>query len=166
MQHWVPEVYAACIAQYYKEMGQLGEKTAVLDVGSLDVAGNPRAVFPPEKYVYRGIDQQAGKNVDQVVNPNSWPFDDCLFDIVVSSSALEHCYEPWLVIEEMARVLRQDGLLMIVVPWREEIHSHPIDAWRILPDAMKYLLARSGRLKVLSVTKRGDFTVGIAQKWR
>lgn len=41
------------------------------------------------------------------------PFNDGAFDLVVSSDSLHHWQEPWLVLDEIARVLRADGKYLI-----------------------------------------------------
>lgn len=44
------------------------------------------------------------------------PFEDGFFDLVTFASVIEHLYNPHLVLEEMARVLKPGGYLMIEAP--------------------------------------------------
>jgi len=68
----------------------------ILDVGSQDVNGALRGV-KPEGARYVGVDLVPGPGVDQVLeDPHQLPFADAHFDVVVSTSCLEHdpCF--WL----------------------------------------------------------------------
>lgn len=43
-------------------------------------------------------------------------FDDCSFDVIVSSDVIEHTPDPAKAISEMARVLKKGGVLALTVP--------------------------------------------------
>jgi SAM-dependent methyltransferase len=45
-----------------------------------------------------------------------WPFEDGSFDVVTCVAVLEHLFDPIFAVGEMARVLRADGRLIVVVP--------------------------------------------------
>jgi len=51
----------------------------------------------------------------------------------------EHVEYFWLTAREMARVLKPNGLMCIIVPSQGREHRHPVDCWRFLPDGMKAL---------------------------
>lgn len=110
----------------------------VLDVGSYDVNGCYRPLFPTQKYT--GVDIAAGPNVDVVqTDPFVLPFEDNSFDVVISGNMLEHCTMPWKMVLEMDRVLKSGGTLAITVPWALGYHAYPIDCYRFSPDAFKVL---------------------------
>jgi methionine biosynthesis protein MetW len=54
--------------------------------------------------------------------PRPLPFDDASFDVVICDSQLEHRFDPEHVLDEMARVLRPGGRLILLLPntahWR------------------------------------------------
>lgn len=52
----------------------------------------------------------------RVMDMHKMVFSDNTFDVVFSSHALEHAYDPDQVIKELARVCRSDGLIAIEVP--------------------------------------------------
>jgi len=106
----------------------------LLDVGSLDVNGSLRPIFTNRGWHYTGIDRQAGKNVDIVNRRHTLPFYPETFQVVVSSSALEHdpCF--WITFWEMVRVVEPGGLIYICVPSQGKYHAHPVDCWRFQPD--------------------------------
>ena len=49
------------------------------------------------------------------------PIKDSSCDIVVCSGVLEHVLDPDAVISEIKRVLGEEGILYLVVPWKEDI---------------------------------------------
>lgn len=114
----------------------------VLDVGSYGVNGTYREIFSDSgKYRYTGLDVNPGPNVDYVpADPYCWPeLHDESFDAIISGQAFEHIEYPWLIIEEMNRVLRKNGLICIVAPSRGPEHKYPLDCWRYYPDGFRAL---------------------------
>jgi len=137
----------------------------VLDVGSRVInsrkLGSYRDLFKNNNYI--GIDIVAGENVDIVTEPYKFPFKNEEFDIVVSGSTFEHVEWPWVLIKEMARVLKKDGLCCIVVPWNGDIHRFPVDTYRYFPDAM-IALARWSGLNILKADRLNIDSYLIAKK--
>lgn len=111
---------------------------SVLDVGSYDVNGSYRELFSDDRFNYRGLDMEAGPNVDvHVKNPYQW--DELAtdsFDVVISGQAFEHIEFFWVTIAEMARVLKKDGLLCIIAPNGFGEHRYPVDCYRFFTDGM------------------------------
>lgn len=117
-------------------------ESLILEVGSQNVNGGLRDHAPnPEKYV--GIDFCDGRGVDLILeDPYKYPFKDNTFDIIVTSSCIEHSEFFWLTYLECIRVLKPDGLLYCNAPGnRMGYHRHPVDCWRFMPDASKALEA-------------------------
>ena len=126
------------------------EISHVIDFGSYDVNGTYKNIFPSSNWNYKGIDLQAGPNVDYVAtDPYFWDeIDDNSIDLVISGQALEHCEYPWLIFEETKRVLKYSGKCIFIAPSSGHEHKFPVDCWRIYPDGMKALCKHAG-LKVL-----------------
>jgi len=118
-----------------------GGTVRILDVGSMDINGSLRQVAPPGS-AYTGVDMAAGRGVDLVLqDPHVYPFDDGSFDVVVSTSCFEHDAFFWVSFLEIARVLRDGGLLYLNAPSNGPYHPHPTDNWRFYPDAGHALCA-------------------------
>lgn len=110
---------------------------SVLEVGSFNVNGSLREVAPSAAR-YWGVDQTSGLDVDEVlVDSHKLPFADGSYDIVVSSSTLEHDPMFWVTFLEMTRVARR--YVYLSAPVQGPVHNHPIDCWRFYPDAGKAL---------------------------
>ena len=83
----------------------------------------------------------------------SLPFPDDYFDVVLSHEVLEHVSDDRLAVQEMARVLRPGGRVIIFVPnrlwlfethgiyWRGEYHFGNKFGVNYLPDAIRNRLA-------------------------
>ena len=144
------------------------EKIKLLDVGSFGVNGTYKEIFSDsEKYLYTGLDVNPGPNVDYVPSdPYCWPeLQDESFDVIISGQAFEHIEYPWLIIEEMNRILKKSGLICIVAPSRGQEHKYPVDCWRYYPDGFR-ALAKWVNLEVLEAKTswgKSGFTDGSDQ---
>lgn len=132
------------------------EKIKVLDVGSYDVNGSYKSIFPEQKYVYTGLDMCAGPNVDVVPEDiYHWAeIEDGQFDLVISGQAFEHIEYPWLTIKEVARVLKPSGFCIITAPNGAPEHRYPTDCYRYFSDGLT-ALAKWADLKPLHVSVAG-----------
>jgi SAM-dependent methyltransferase len=136
----------------------------VLDVGSLDINGSLREVCPPG-VDYIGIDLEAGKGVDRVLDdPYIYPFPTNYFDILVSTSCFEHDPMFWLTFLEMLRVTRDGGILYINAPSNGHYHTHPWDNWRFYPDA-SHALETWGRRSGYDAHALESFTMTRCGPW-
>lgn len=111
---------------------------SVLDVGSYDVNGTYKTLFPVNKFKYTGLDVCNGPNVDIVLkNPYNWKsVKTDKYDIVISGQAFEHIEFFWITFTEMVRVLKKDGLLCLIVPKGFDEHRYPVDCYRFFSDSM------------------------------
>lgn len=127
-----------------------GRPRSVLDVGSCDVNGCYRPLFPPPRFAYTGLDMEAGPNVDIVPSrPYCWDMlADDAYDVIISGQAFEHMEFFWLTMAEMARVLRPGGLLCVIAPRGFPRHRYPVDCYRFDADGM-VALARWANLTPL-----------------
>lgn len=158
-------------AEAFVEMDRLLNKwrgpTKVLDVGSYDVNGTLRPLAEKRKWAYVGVDIQPGPNVSVVMDsPHEIPFDDKSFDVVMTCSTLEHVEHPWLLVPEMARLLRGGGLLVIHTHANWPFHPYPKDYWRFMPHGIELLFDLAGCLEQyeIELTNQGKDISGVA--WR
>jgi SAM-dependent methyltransferase len=63
------------------------------------------------------------------------------FDYVVCTEVLEHTLQPWRAVEEMHRILRPAGTVIITVPFNFYIHPPYPDYWRFTSFGLEALLA-------------------------
>lgn len=116
-----------------------------LEIGAKDYGStvNLRAMFPGETYV--GIDMAEGKGVDLVLDLTR-PFDEIdaavagrRFGTVFCLSVMEHCAQPFLMADNITRLLAPGGTLYVSVPYAWKFHGYPSDYWRFTPEGVKKL---------------------------
>jgi SAM-dependent methyltransferase len=115
----------------------------ILEVGSFQVAGqediaNLRSLFPGQEYL--GVDVRPGPGVDRVADVETLPQADASVGTVIAMNTFEHVPRFWRGFEEIYRVLRPDGALLLSCPFYFHIHSFPSDYWRFTPQALEVLL--------------------------
>jgi SAM-dependent methyltransferase len=115
----------------------------LLEIGSLQVeAERPwadlRPLFPGKEYL--GLDIRRGPGVDLVGDVEALPRQDGSVGTVLAMSTFEHVRRFWRGFEEIRRVLRPGGALLVSCPFNVRIHAHPSDYWRFTPEALDVLL--------------------------
>ena len=124
---------------------------SVADVGSKDVNGYDRGTFPEPRDTYVGCAIVPVTNVDIVFDDeNNWQ-DIGQFDVVITSSTIEHVRDIYKFVRNLATLVKPGGLLYIHGPALAGCHDYPVDCWRILPDGMRFLLEDVAKLDVLEV---------------
>jgi 2-polyprenyl-3-methyl-5-hydroxy-6-metoxy-1,4-benzoquinol methylase len=114
-----------------------------LEVGSLNVNGTIREVFQHRAADYIGVDIMAGDCVDFVVDgerlTDNFPTEH--FDTVLCFECLEHTVRPWIVVEQMRKVLKPGGHLWVSTPtYGFPLHRFPVDCYRFGEDAYRLWL--------------------------
>jgi SAM-dependent methyltransferase len=117
----------------------------VLEVGALHVPGQEeiadlRSLFPGKPYL--GVDIRPGPGVDRVADVEALEQPDGSVGTVIAMNTLEHVPHFWKGLEEIYRVLRPDGALLLSCPFYFHVHSHPSDYWRFSPEALDVLLEK------------------------
>ena len=115
----------------------------ILEIGSYQVPGQSelaelRSLFPGQDYV--GVDIRSGSGVDCVASVEQLPQSSASVGTVLALNTFEHVARFWRGFEEIQRVLRSDGALLISCPFYFHIHNHPSDYWRFTPEALDSLL--------------------------
>jgi len=119
-------------------------KNKLLDLG----CGNKpyKEWYAPLTSFSTGCDAtQSSENVvDTVCLASDLPYQNESFDTVFSTQVLEHVFEQQQMINEAARVLKQNGHLILSVPFTWELHEEPYDFFRLTKHGLKEMFERSG----------------------
>ncbi len=141
-----------------KEFEVLGKKKRLLDLG---------CGVKPFKCVYSnycessvGIDVaqtlHGTEQVDVIYDGKKIPFANQEFDIVFCTEVLEHVPEPTEFLNEIFRVLKPHGTLIMTVPFLVPLHEEPHDFFRYTKHALKYMLEKTG-YKVKTITVFSEY---------
>jgi ubiquinone/menaquinone biosynthesis C-methylase UbiE len=142
----------------------------MIDVGCGDKPY--KKLFAPYVSEHLGIDYEetykhsawsSKEKVDFVFSGDRLPFDDASFDTVLCTQVLEHAAKPWVLFAEMTRIMRQNGVLILTIPFSYRLHSEPYDFYRYTHHGLRALSEQNG-LEVVKVFPRGGFWAVIGQK--
>jgi len=107
-----------------------------LDLGSQ--AGPYSALFPNRV----SLDIRPGPGVQVVGDAQALGIGDGRFDVVLCTEVLEHLPEPQKAIDEMFRVLKPGGELLLTTRFLFPIHDAPHDYFRYTKYGLRHLLRR------------------------
>jgi len=137
-----------------------GIRGRVLDVGC---GSRPyESIFDVSEYVGLELDTPQNRltgRADVYYAGKTFPFQPASFDAVVCNQVLEHVFEPDAFIGEIARVLKNEGQLLLTVPFVWDEHEQPRDFGRYSSFGLVALLGRNG-FEVIELRKTvGDIRV-------
>jgi SAM-dependent methyltransferase len=105
----------------FEWMNQHAAEKRVLNLGS--------GVKQFDHYLNNGINpvhldiDRCKPNLDIVADAHELPFCNECFDIVFSIAVLEHVKRPWIVAEEITRILKPGGHVILEIPFLNVIHD-------------------------------------------
>lgn len=127
-----------------------------------------RSLFKNEVYI--GVDvevsghDKALMQVDVYYDGKTLPFDSNRFDSVFSAEVFEHVFELDAALDEINRVTKPGGHLLITVPFVWEEHEVPNDFGRYSSFGISYLLQKHG-FEVVSLSKTTSTVSTLFQLW-
>ena len=130
--HWtVKRTFETFLHKYFEAENDL----VVLEIGSANVNGGLRDE-KLKNMTWVGVDLNEGPGVDFTIKVGEkLPFNNQTFDLVVASSVFEHDIQFWNTFLEMSRVMKPEGLLILIMPSQGSYHRFPLDAFRFYPDS-------------------------------
>lgn len=116
---WPKEATQRRLGQFGKKLGDL-YGARILEIGSgmgmihsLDINCEPIGLDP---LTHHNREKLAGSHAQLITGiGEKLPFEDDSMDIVLSYNVLDHCIEPGKVLEEVQRVLTQEGEFLLEV---------------------------------------------------
>ena len=126
-------------SEFSEPILQIGSKSSILDKRG----GKWRNLYREKTFI--GIDIESGENVD------------CVFDIsdnisklrrkvrikqfstIICPHVLEHVRNPFIVADNIKKLLLPRGKTIVTVPWVQGFHEFPDDYWRISFSGLKEL---------------------------
>jgi|SRR5687768_4145535 len=111
-------------------------RARTLDIGAQN---GPYAAFFPNRV---SLDIRTGRGVQVIGDAQAIGLADAVFDVVLCTEVLEHLPEPQRAIDEIFRVLRPGGTLLLTTRFLFPIHDAPHDYFRFTKYGLRYLLRR------------------------
>ncbi len=115
----------------------------IYEFGALQVPGQVgfadlRPYFRGQEYV--GADMRAGPGVDVLLDLHDIELPPETAGSILCLDTLEHVEHPRRAMEELHRILKPEGIVVISSVMNFPIHDYPHDYWRFTPEAFKSIL--------------------------
>lgn len=124
-----------------------------LDVGAQN---GPYAAFFPRRVA---LDIRPARGVQLIGDVQALGLRDASFDVVLCTEVLEHLPEPQRAADEMFRVLRPGGTLLLTTRFLFPIHDAPHDYFRYTKYGLRHLLRR---FEILELQEETDAVGALA----
>lgn len=142
----------------YPELEKLTLSGLVLDLGgardsdyhrlfggnyTIRVANNDKGTYPDFLFDFEG----------------KFPIEDCSFDAVLCLNTMEHIYNYEQFLNEVKRILKPGGEVILAVPFLVQVHPSPKDYFRYSAQTLKLMFESNGFDQVVvTPVGRGPFT--------
>ena len=80
-------------------------------------------------------------------------------DTIISISVMEHLCEPQIFLNESYRILKDNGTIILQVPFMWWVHEAPYDYFRYTPYGLKYMFEKAGYKDIHIQPTSGFFTM-------
>ncbi len=132
----------------------------VLDVGCGEKPYQP--LFQVTEYIgleYDSPENRKKNNADFYYDGQVFPFESNSFDSLVINQVFEHVFNPDDFLQEVLRVLKPGGKLLMTVPFVWDEHEQPHDYARYSSFGLKFILEKYGFNIVEQRKSVNDFRV-------
>lgn len=131
---------------FVKEALASGKMALQIGAG-VDLCEHPNLI-KTDAYVY-------SKVLDCVVDAHSIPFADASFDYVYSLAVFEHLHTPWVVADEIYRVLKPGGRVYVLAAFFQHIHAYPHHYFNMTDMGLRRIFNRFEQIQVGPSTQAG-----------
>ena len=120
----------------------------VLQIGAgVDTCDNPN-LSKTDAYVY-------SKALDCVVDAHAMPFADASLDYVYSLAVFEHLHTPWVVADEIFRVLKPGGRVYVLAAFFQHIHAYPHHYFNMTDMGLRRIFSKFEQIAVAPSAQAG-----------
>ena len=136
---WPQKIKSLCDKEGYE----------ILEIGSRVVTGaNFRSLF--EKANYTGFDLYDGPNVDVVGDAHQLSqYFNKKFDLIFCSAVFEHLAMPWIVADEIIKLLKNGGYVFIETHYSFSSHERPWHFFQFSEQALKVLFSENRGIRCI-----------------
>lgn len=114
----------------------------LLNIGSGERFIGGKSLAPKHIKKIVNLDISHSPSVDVVADAHQLPFKKKSFHGIICQAVLEHTSDPKKVVDEMHRILNEDGILYVEVPFLQGFHPSPTDYYRFTLDGLKRMFSQ------------------------
>ncbi len=119
----------------------------VVDVGCGKAPHRKHVAY--KKYIGVDIEDRGGVTDVILADVNDGiPLPDATADLVICTETLEHTKKPHFVVQELFRITKQGGVVLLTAPMVWPVHEAPYDFFRYTNFGMEYLFKEAGFTEV------------------
>lgn len=117
---------------------------------------------------YVGLDIETAIEYDPNIKPDfTWdgitmPFEDESYESIMATEVLEHCPDPRIILNEVYRVLKPQGVFFFTTPFLWNLHEVPHDEYRFTPFSLRRHLESAG-FRRIDINASGGWHASLAQ---
>ena len=127
-----------------------------------------KMLFDVSEYIGTDIEvsghDHRNEDIDVYYDGKSLPFADESFDSIFSSEVFEHIFNLPRILDELYRVLKPNGYMLLTVPFVWDEHEIPYDFARYTSFGMKHILQEKGFI-IVQEKKTTSYVSTICQMW-
>jgi SAM-dependent methyltransferase len=127
----------------YKELAALELNGEILDLGGSRKSSYHELLKGNHKIHVANMDEDQGAELNFDLE-QKFPLEDLMFDNLMCINVLEHIFDYQNVLSESHRILRQDGALVLAVPFLIQVHPSPRDHWRFSKETLYKIFEQAG----------------------
>ncbi len=114
----------------------------ILVIGGASVGSGLELLYMNKDIDLIAFDVYSSPFVQFVADGHAIPLADASADGVIVQAVLEHVTDPWMVAEEIHRVLRSGGIVYADTPFMQQVHEGAYDFTRFTDSGHRYLFRR------------------------
>ena len=126
----------------------ISKKPKVLIAGSAEIGNGTSSFLSDSNINTLGLDIYQTENVDLVADAHYLPFQNNTFDGVWIQAVLEHVMDPNLVVKEIFRVLKKDGIIYSEIPFMQPVHEGAYDFTRYTSTGHRFLFKNFEEIEI------------------
>ena len=120
----------------------------VLVIGGASRGSGTDRLWENNQIKITSLDLVGTENVDYIADAHYLPFKDEAFDGVWIQAVLEHVLSPEIVVKEIFRVLKKDGLIYSEIPFMQQIHMGKNDFTRYTASGHRFLFKKFEKINI------------------
>lgn len=140
----LPTITRASLSYKLNELFKELDGGRILDIGSM--AAPHKSKLKHINWISLDISTKHKPNI--VGDAHYLPLQNESFDVVLATEVLEHCQYPQIVINDIQRVLKNDGICILSTRFVYPFHPCPKDYFRFTADSLNFLFRNFRKVNV------------------